>query len=240
MSDPQTILVQELLQAKFDDADLKSYTKRWTKNGEQKQAGPFTYVEDEAVMDRLDVVLGFGGWQVTEATPVSDTCVRLTINAKDPATGAWTSYTDFGYATNADSAEPLKEAWTDAFRRTARLLGVARYVYAGEAPAPSVAPQPTSATLTATVPQSVEQAAPVERPPLPPQTVPYQDRNDPSGDACPQHGPWTVQPGGVTKSGPRQGQSYDPFWKCAGKGPNNSFCKERPSKAWVDAHPIAS
>ena len=235
MSDPQTVLVQELLQAKFDDADLKSYTKRWTKNGEQKQAGPFTYVEDEAVMDRLDVVLGFGGWQVTEATPVSDTCVRLTINAKDPATGAWTSYTDFGYATNADSAEPLKEAWTDAFRRTARLLGVARYVYAGEAPAP----QSTTGAVPAQ--ENPSPAAPgPERPPLPVGSVPYQDHVAGAGDTCPQHGPWTVQPGGTTKAGPRQGQPYDPFWKCAGKGPNNSFCKEKPSKAWVDAHPIAS
>jgi Rad52/22 family double-strand break repair protein len=233
----QTALLEELLQSRFDEADHKTFAGRGGR--------PMTYVEDETVMDRLDLVLGFGNWQVAEVEVVHATCVRLTLGAKHPETGAWTYYSDFGYATNGPdstepSKEPLKEAWTDAFRRAARLLGVARYVYAGEvvpttqgqaaaflaAPAPTAPaapPQPVAVPQQAPFPQGAEQGA-------------FQGARA-AGDRCPVHGwTWGIQKGGVARG---SGKPYPPFYKCGGKTAAGAFCSEKPSDEWIAAHPIA-
>lgn len=55
-----------------------------------------------------------------------------------------------------------------------------------------------------------------------------------NSDTCPLHGPWSVQQGGVSKS---TGRPYESFWKCDGKDDDGEFCKNRPSKAWVETHP---
>lgn len=212
---PAATLVEELLQAKFEPAQVKALTKRWTgRDGQEKQAGPFSYVEDEAVMDRLDEVLGLGGWQVADVTAFGDTCVRLTLSIKHPATGEWTQYADFGYATRTDSAEPLKEAWTDAFRRCARMPGVARYIYAGEENTQGqantqqvggVAPLATAASPAPTAPAAPPQpaAVPSDAPALIPPT-------------CPAHGyPWTQgKYGPYCKSKAREGESQNARGYC--------------------------
>lgn len=215
MTSPVTeAIVEELLQAKFEANDLKSFTKEWTnKRGERKSAGPLTYVEDETVMDRLDMVLGVGHW-ATSAAPISDRCVLLTLRVQDPKTSQWVEHQDFGYCTNDDSPEPLKEAWTDAFRRTARLVGVARYVYAGE-----VGARPTTTTQGQAI---VPASAPA---PVSPQAVSPQ----PAGDApefdpptCPNHGyPWTVgQYGPYCKSKARDGEQAN----------QRGYCSLRPAR----------
>lgn len=219
MTSPVTeAIVEELLQAKFEANDLKSFTKEWTnKRGERKSAGPFTYVEDETVMDRLDMVLGVGHW-ATSASAISDRCVLLTLRIQDPKTGQWVEHQDFGYCTNDDSPEPLKEAWTDAFRRTARLVGIARYVYAGEVgakpttttrpPAGNAAPAAVSQT-----PQNAPQAA----------TLPQDDAAAFDPPTCPNHGyPWTVgQYGPYCKSKAREGELAN----------QRGYCSLRPTRA---------
>lgn len=227
MSDTNGTIIEEILQAKFEPNELKSYTKEWTnKRGEQKKAGPFTYVEDETVMDRLDFALGLGGWSV-RADPMGENVVRVTLAVRHPVSKEWTEYQDFGYATNADSPEPLKEAWTDGFRRVARIPGVARYVYAGEAPAPTTQGQTA-------VPAQAAPTAPAAAPQ--PVAAPTDSLYD-SGK-CPAHGwDWKVQPGGNRKT---DGKPYKAFYKCGGKTSTGAFCPEKPTDEWVAAHPISA
>jgi hypothetical protein len=62
----------------------------------------------------------------------------------------------------------------------------------------------------------------------------------PSGDAlglCPVHRTaWTVKAGGVSKAG----KPYSAFWKCSGKNADNTYCDQKPVKAWADSHPIGA
>lgn len=139
------------LSAKFDSSEVKQYTKEWTnKRGEKMSAGPFHYVPDERVMDRLDGVAGPGNWTF-DVEPTASGAVKGTLSIRWEEGGPFISYSDFGYPTRDDSAEPLKEAVSDVIRRLGRFVGVARYVYRGEldssssvqrssAPAPSPAP----------------------------------------------------------------------------------------------------
>lgn len=165
----QTALIEELLQGRFDPQDHKT-----------NQQG-LTYVEDEKVMDRLDLVLGVGNWDVPNAVAIDARNVAVTLRIRNPETGEWASYSDFGTATNAQG-ETLKEAWTDAFRRVARIPGVARYVYAGE----------VGGTVT---PFPVQLAQPVQQP-VQTQTVqtqPVQQQPQAAADpgVCPVHlKPW--------------------------------------------------
>ena len=47
---------------------------------------------------------------------------------------------------------------------------------------------------------------------------------------CPVHGvPWRIVPGGTAKA---TGKPYAAFWAC-----DDRDCRERPSLAWVRAHP---
>lgn len=156
----QIVLLEEILQARFTDTEHK------------RNPDGLTFVEDETVMDRLDQALGVGGWSVPNASVLSDGTVQITLGIRHPETGEWTYYTDFGSPTNGVSKESAKEAWTDAFRRVSRLVGVARYVYAGEAaapPAPMLVPGPQGAVV-----------------PLPPPPQ-YQSQAAPAG-VCPVHG----------------------------------------------------
>jgi len=70
--------------------------------------------------------------------------------------------------------------------------------------------------------------------------LPFDDFEDtPQGRSksggCPVHGvPWTVKAAGVSKT---TGAPYSAFWKCAETNSDGSFCKEKPTLAWVKAHP---
>lgn len=52
---------------------------------------------------------------------------------------------------------------------------------------------------------------------------------------CPVHGTaWTVKAGGVSAAG----KPYNAFYKCSGKMPDDTYCKQKPTKVWADTHPI--
>ena len=52
---------------------------------------------------------------------------------------------------------------------------------------------------------------------------------------CPVHGTaWTVKAGGVSAAG----KPYSSFYKCSGKMPDDTYCKQKPTKVWADTHPI--
>lgn len=163
----------------------------------------FDYIEDETVMDRMDSSLGIGAvsW---DFDVITDTCVRGTLTIAWPD-GTVSHYQDFGYATRADSAEPFKEAVSDAIRRLGRFVGVARYLYrkhdstAGSGrggtpppPRPSAPPRPT--VVRDDVPEEPEDMfAPIGG------SVPA---NVPT-DHCPLHDvPWAGTPGDLFHKDP--------------------------------------
>lgn len=125
----------------FDPKEVKSF------NGAKpgKPARYLSYVPDETVMGRLDDVLGPGNWTAdVEVIDVAKSIVKVTLAVRWPENGAFLSYSDFGYPTNGEFGEGLKEASGDGLRRVARYLGIARYVYAGQvdaAPPPPFQPQ---------------------------------------------------------------------------------------------------
>jgi hypothetical protein len=151
MSDyAQNRLAHELFVAEFPDSEVKSFNQA---KPDQKPRW-LSYVEDETVMDRLDTVVGPGCWNINVDVAASGVA-KVTIGVKWPDNPEWTYYSDFGYPTNGERGETLKEAVSDGIRRTGRYLGIARYIYAGEvdaspsgrSPSPSApAPSPRQAS----------------------------------------------------------------------------------------------
>lgn len=192
-----------VLSAEFEAGEVLHFTKEWTNKAGQAFSRTFDYIEDETVMDRLDLGVGIGrhSWSFTV---VSDTCVRGRCDIAWPD-GTASFYEDFGYATRADSAEPLKEAVSDAIRRIGRYVGVARYLYrkhdstasggrAGTSSPdrPSAPPRPealpTPGVPTASVPEEPEDLFPPIGGMSSPAQVPV--------DHCPIHDvPWLGGPG---------------------------------------------
>ena len=72
------------------------------------------------------------------------------------------------------------------------------------------------------------------------ETLPFDDFEDtPRGRSaaggCPIHGlPWSVREAGVST---KTGEPYRAFWRCTGENADGTYCKERPTAAWVKAHP---
>jgi hypothetical protein len=53
---------------------------------------------------------------------------------------------------------------------------------------------------------------------------------------CPEHGlPWVIRPAGTSKA---TGQPYNAFWHCNEQNDDGSYCRQKPSAAWVKAHAI--
>ena len=149
----------ELLSAHFDAKDVKSFNG--AKPGKPERW--LSYVEDETVMDRLDEVIGAGNWNVdVEAVDVPHSIVKVTLGIRWPESQAFLTYSDYGYPTNGEQGEGMKEAVSDGIRRTARMAGIARYVYAGEVKAsPSGrSPSPSPSQPRPAAPSSGSGAAP--------------------------------------------------------------------------------
>ena len=111
----------------------------WRKIGEllrkpmpsKKRKGPgglsFDYITARQVQDRLDTVVGPGNWQsVFRVIDVQERVVECTLMIF----GVCKS--DVGYSNTPDAdheTEPLKAAYSDAFKRAAVQWGVGRWLY---------------------------------------------------------------------------------------------------------------
>lgn len=124
----QNNVAYEMLTAEFPDSEIKSFNQ--AKAGQP--ARWLSYVPDETVMGRLDAIFGPGGWNFNAEPTAFPGVAVVTMGVKWPDNAEWTYYSDFGYPTNGDRGEALKEAVSDGIRRCARFVGVARYIYAGE------------------------------------------------------------------------------------------------------------
>lgn len=178
--------IGDLLSAEFDPSEVRHFTGR----GNQV----FDYVEDETVMDRLDMVLGPGRWNIsTEPISVADGIVKVVLHGMLPD-GTMFSYEDFGYQTR-DGGESLKEAVSDGIRRCGRYLGVGRYLYRKHEPIQSggrATPPPARPPARPTV---VHDDVPEEPADLFPPIGGAVEANVPT-DHCPLHDvPWLGTPG---------------------------------------------
>jgi len=75
-------------------------------------------------------------------------------------------------------------------------------------------------------------------PSTPLEDIPFTDtpqaRSEQGG--CPIHGlPWAIRPAGTSK---KTGEPYNAFWHCNEQNGDGSYCREKPTPAWVKAHPI--
>jgi hypothetical protein len=82
-----------------------------------------------------------------------------------------------------------------------------------------------------------ERAQDAPQAPLPPLTAFEDTPPGRSADGgCPAHGlPWVVRPAGTSKA---TGAPYNAFYHCNEQNDDGTFCRQKPSPAWVKAHPI--
>jgi Rad52/22 family double-strand break repair protein len=87
----------------------------------------FAYVTARQVADRLDKVIGPGHWATSfRVLSLEDHVVECTLSVFG------VSKADVGYSNNPDSEnepEPLKAAFSDAFKRAAVQWGIGRWLY---------------------------------------------------------------------------------------------------------------
>lgn len=111
--------------------------------------GHFDYIDARSAHQRLDDVLGPGGWQSSfKVLDMDSKAVECTLSAF--IEGQWVARSDVGYPNAADDAdhderEPLKAAYSDALKRAAVQLGIGRHLYT-KAPAKREATPATPAT----------------------------------------------------------------------------------------------
>lgn len=97
----------------------------------------FAYVDNRAIMQRLDDVVGAMNWrtEITQLRPVTRYSKQdsreeggflTTIYIRDPETGEWVGKTD---GANNTDFEPIKGGMSGATKRAAVSWGIGRYLY---------------------------------------------------------------------------------------------------------------
>jgi len=92
-------------------------------SGDKTKGMALAYIDARNVMDRLDRVVGPGGW--TEEYECVPPRVICTIKIRTPS-GEWLGKTD---AAGDTQVEAEKGAFSDAFKRAAVKWGIGRYLY---------------------------------------------------------------------------------------------------------------
>ena len=220
MKDENQIALE--LAAPFPESQLK------------KRQGPggmvFTYVDSRAVAERLTSVLGIGRWSFEpDVSDLSKSVVKGTLTAK--IGDHIVVHSDYGYPNSDRDPEPLKSAASDALRRAAVQMGVARDLYSPErVSAPIVqsdGPIPIERRIDDVAsdfanPEAVRAA--------------LGSLSGGPGGSCPVHGTaWQLRPGGISKTTQKP---YSPFYTCGAKDAGG-YCKQKPSPQWQKENPIS-
>lgn len=129
----------EKLKAPFAQEEIKFFPKATTSKREGNKyptgtkAMPAAYAEARVYMDRLDEVLGQDGWSTTyQVIDATSKAVECSLSVKYDDT--WITKADVGYPNDARDAsdasqEPLKAAYSEAFKRACVQHGVGRFLY---------------------------------------------------------------------------------------------------------------
>jgi hypothetical protein len=122
-SEPEIDALADALAAYFEADEVKF--KPAVVSGNRALA--LGYVTARAVQDRLDQVLGVGGWQDDyEVLEGGSVLCRLRVRLG----GEWVTKCDVGSPSEQpDDGDKMKAAFSDALKRAAVKLGVGRYLY---------------------------------------------------------------------------------------------------------------
>lgn len=122
--------IQAALAAEFDDNEV-GWKPQVTTKGKSKEpimrngvqvAGCTAHIDARAVMNRLDTVVGVGGWS-DAYTIINGKNVECTL------TVFGVSKSDVGETNDGGFADPMKSAYSDALKRAAVKFGIGRYLY---------------------------------------------------------------------------------------------------------------
>lgn len=115
--------VRQQLSAPFRADEIK--WKPQAAKGERALA--VTYIDARLVQDRLDAVLGLGGWKDSYVDHPDGT---VTCRLECLIDGAWVAREDLGAPSEQpDAGDRRKAAYSDALKRAAVKFGVGRYLY---------------------------------------------------------------------------------------------------------------
>lgn len=120
---------EETMQQKF----CRPFGPDEVKQREGRGGNKFDYIDARSAHQRLDEVVGPGGWQTTFKLLDSESkAVECSLSVL--IDGVWVVKTDVGYPNSAadaedDGKEPLKAAYSDAMKRAAVQFGVGRHLY---------------------------------------------------------------------------------------------------------------
>jgi hypothetical protein len=186
---------------------------------------PLDYIDARYVMDTLDEGVGPDNWQ-TRHTMGDGGKVSCSIGIR--IDGEWIWKSDGAGETDIEGE---KGSFSDSLKRAAVSWGIARDLYDNDRPAAAPAVRTTTPRTTEREPlydgfegQDDEHFRPTQ-PARPRAAV-----SDADG-SCPDHGPWTLKPGGISK---KTGAAYDPFYACGFRPERGQpFCNNKPSKAWL-------
>lgn len=122
--------IQTALAAEFEDSEV-GWKPQVTTKGKQKEpitrngvqvAGCTAHIDARAVMNRLDAVVGVGGWS-DAYTVLNGKNVECTL------TVFGVSKSDVGETNDGGFADAMKSAYSDALKRAAVKFGIGRYLY---------------------------------------------------------------------------------------------------------------
>lgn len=123
--------IQKQLAQPFAVGELKFFPVALTQDKKKGKVG--AYIDARAVMDRLDSVVGVGGWTTAyRCIDPGDKAVECTLRVRYD--DEWVEKADVGYPNEAKDAnnaakEPWKAAYSDALKRAAVQHGIGRYIY---------------------------------------------------------------------------------------------------------------
>jgi hypothetical protein len=200
----------------------------------KKRQGPggmvFTYVDSRAVAQRLTEVLGIGCWSFdVDVADLSRSVVKGTLTAKIGE--ATVIHSDYGYPNSDRDPESLKSAASDALRRAAVQLSVARDLYSPERQSTPIVQSSGPAPFAERIAEIASDFASPEQ-----VQAALSSLSGGPGGSCPIHGTaWQLRPEGVSRA---TNKPYPPFYTCGAKDANG-YCKEKPSPKWLKSNPVA-
>ena len=119
--------LKERLAAPFAAGEVKERVGATTKD--KKKGLALSYIDARTVMQRLDEVLGIGGWQDKYIADGDRIICELSVKVG----GEWVTRSDGsalgGADKKMDSEDAYKTVVSDAFKRAAVKFGVGRYLY---------------------------------------------------------------------------------------------------------------
>ena len=121
-------LIQKRLREPFPSSEVR--WRSWEKTPDNTRALMVPYIDVRSVMERLDEVMGIGGWQ-TNYTVMGTGDVMCNLRLK--IDGEWVQRGDVGQfqVENQSQASGMavKGAFSDALKRSAVNFGIGRYLY---------------------------------------------------------------------------------------------------------------